>query len=258
MESVLSEIKDTVATITLNRPEKFNAINREMALGIQAKLEAAEQTEDVRCIVLTGAGSAFCSGQDLTEIKDPQGADMKRILPEQLNPIVKKLRTIQKPVLGVVNGIAAGAGANIVLCCDIVIAGMSAYFTQAFTKIGLIPDSGGTYILPRLAGLQKATGMMMLAEKISAAEADAMGMIYKCFPDEKLFIEAGKMARSLAAMPTKALVYTRFALEQSMNATFEQQLENEARWQAKAAATTDFSEGVQAFLQKRIPVFNGK
>lgn len=258
MEPVLLKIEDKVATLTLNRPEKFNAINREMALGIQAKLEEAEKEEAVRCIVLTGAGSAFCSGQDLTEITDAQGAEMKKILPEQLNPIVRKLRIVKKPVLGVVNGIAAGAGANIVLCCDIVVAGTSAYFIQAFSKIGLIPDSGGTYILPRLTGLQKAAAMMMLAEKISAAQADAMGMIYKCFPDEKLFVEAGKIARLLAAMPTKALVYTRLALQESMNATFEQQLGNEARWQAEAAATADFSEGVQAFLQKRVPVFSGK
>lgn len=258
MDAVLFSVQDKVATITLNRPDKYNAINRAMALGVQDRLREAELSDDVRCIVLTGAGRAFCSGQDLTEVKDPHGEEMKRILPEHLNPIVQKLRTIQKPVLGVVNGIAAGAGANIVLCCDIVLAGESAYFTQAFSKIGLIPDSGGTYVLPRLVGLQKAIGMMMLAEKIYGPDAEAMGMIYKCFPDERLFVEAEKIAKILAGMPTKALVYTRMAVEESMNATFGQQLANEAKWQSKAAATEDFIEGVKAFLQKRIPVFQGK
>lgn len=258
MDSVLSEIKDKVATLTLNRPEKFNAINREMALGLQEKLGEVEKDVDVRCIVLTGAGKAFCSGQDLTEIKEPTGSEMKRILPEQLNPIARQLRTIQKPVLVVVNGIAAGAGANIALCCDIVIACESAYFIQAFSKIGLIPDTGGTYMLPRLVGFQKAIAMMMLAEKVSGVEAAEMGMIYKCFPDERLFVEAEKISRTLANMPTKALYYTRMALNQSMNSDFEQQLTNEMEWQQKSSATGDFIEGVQAFIQKRIPIFEGK
>lgn len=258
MDSVLSEIKDKVATLTLNRPEKFNAINREMALGLQEKLGEVEKDVDVRCIVLTGAGKAFCSGQDLTEIKEPTGSEMKRILPEQLNPIARQLRTIQKPVLVVVNGIAAGAGANIALCCDIVIACESAYFIQAFSKIGLIPDTGGTYMLPRLVGFQKAIAMMMLAEKVSGVEAAEMGMIYKCFPDERLFVEAEKISRILANMPTKALYYTRMALNQSMNSDFEQQLTNEMEWQQKSSATGDFIEGVQAFIQKRIPIFEGK
>jgi len=258
MDTVRLEIKDKIATITLNRPEKYNALNREMAFTLREKLEVAENNGEVRCIVLTGSGKAFSSGQDLTEVKDPHGPEMKKILPEQLNPIVRKLRTIEKPVLAVVNGFAAGAAANIALCCDIIIAGESAVFIQAFTKIGLIPDSGGTYILPRLVGLQKAAAMMLMAENISAVDAESLGMIYKSFPDERLFIEAERIARLLANMPTKALYYTRMALNESMNSDFESQLRNEANWQEKAAATEDFVEGVQAFLQKRLPVFQGK
>lgn len=258
MESVLLAIKDKIATVTLNRPEKYNAVNRDLALTLQKKLKEAGESNAVRCITLTGVGKAFCSGQDLTEIKDPTGPEMKRILPEQLNPIVKILRTIEKPVLCVVNGVAAGAAVNIALCCDIVIASESAYFVQAFSKIGLIPDTGGTFMLPRLVGLQRATALMMLAEKIGGREAAEMGMIYKCFPDDALQQEALKMANSLASMPTKALIYTRKALNQSMTAGFGTQLDNEAEWQEKAAATDDFREGINAFLEKRKPDFKGK
>lgn len=257
MDPVLMEVSNDIALITLNRPEKYNAINRAMALGLQEKLAEAEQRDDVRCIVITGAGKAFCSGQDLTEIKDPTGPEMQKILPEQLNPIVSKLRSIEKPVLAVVNGIAAGAAANIALCCDLVIAAESAVFIQAFTKIGLIPDSGGTYILPRLVGLQKAAGLMMLAENIGGREAEQMGMIYKCFPDDELRAAAEKIASQLALMPTKALVYTRMAMNESMTSAFEDQLANEAKWQEKAAATDDFKEGVSAFIEKRKPSFKG-
>ncbi len=258
MSAVLLEVKNNIATITLNRPEKYNAFNRDMALKLQEKLNEAELNDAVRCILITGAGKAFSSGQDLTEIKDPTGPEMKRILPEQLNPIVTKLRTINKPVIAAVNGIAAGAAANIALCCDIVIAASSAVFTQAFSKIGLIPDSGGTYILPRLVGLQRATALMMTAEKVSAEDAVAMGMIYKSFPDERFFYEAEQLANTIAQMPTQALVFTRQALDDSMHSDFEGQLKNEAAWQEKAAATADFAEGVKAFLEKRLPVFCGK
>lgn len=257
MDPVLLDINNNIALISLNRPEKYNAINRAMALMLQDKLKEAESNEDVRCICITGAGKAFSAGQDLPEAADPKGTGMEKILPEQLNPIVSKLRTIKKPVLAVVNGIAAGAAANIALCCDIVIAAESASFIQAFAKIGLIPDSGGTYMLPRLIGLQKATALMMLAEPVNGKEAEAMGMIYKCFPDAELQNEANAIAAKLASMPTKALLYTRNALNDSMEANFEKQLSNEASWQQKASKTHDFKEGVMAFIEKRKPAFTG-
>lgn len=259
MSEVLYNLSGNIATITLNRPTKYNAINRTMGEGVLKMLEKADQDEQVRCVVLTGTGKAFCSGQDLTEIGDPHDQKVKKILPEILNPISRKLRSISKPVLCVVNGPAVGAGANIALCCDIIIAAESAIFRQAFTRIGLISDSGGTYILPRLIGLQRATAQMMLANDISAREATSMGMIYQYFPDKNLEEEAGKIARTLSSMPTKALYYTRMALNQSLHAqSFDEQLEHEAYWQEKAGNTEDFREGVNAFLEKRKPIFKGK
>lgn len=258
MHPVLLEKEGSVAVIKLNRPEKYNAINRAMALMFQQKLIEAEEDESVRCICITGSGKAFSAGQDLAEAADPMGMGMEKILPEQLNPIVSKLRTIKKPVLAAVNGIAAGAAANIALCCDLVIAVHSSSFIQAFTKIGLVPDSGGTYILPRLVGLQRTAGLMMLAEPVSGKEAEAMGMIYKSFPDDQFEAAAKQIAAQLASMPTAALVYTRMALNKSMNSDFEQQLKNEEKLQMQASLTSDFKEGVRAFLEKRKPDFKGK
>ncbi len=171
MSVVLFEKKDRVGIITLNRPDKLNSFNREMALAVQEKLDECANDKSIRCVVLTGAGKAFSAGQDLAEVVDPNGPGMKRILSEQFNPIVIKIRELKKPVVAAVNGIAAGAGANISLCCDIIIAARSASFIQAFSKIGLVPDSGGTFFLPRLIGWQKASAYMMLSEKISAEEA---------------------------------------------------------------------------------------
>ncbi|MCO6496506.1 MAG: enoyl-CoA hydratase/isomerase family protein [Chitinophagaceae bacterium] len=259
MHVVLYEAEDGIARITLNRPEKFNALNREMATRIQEALQRAENDQSVRCIVLTGKGKAFSAGQDLSELNGPLTEEIKRILPEQLNPIVMKLRTISKPVVAAVNGIAAGAAANIALCCDIVMAAESATFIQAFSKIGLIPDSGGTYMLPRLIGLQRATALMMTAESVSATDAARMGMIYKAVPDAQLIFESETLARKLAKMPTKALYLTRRALDESLGAgSFEEQLSNEEKWQGEAAATSDFSEGIRAFLEKRPAIFKGE
>ncbi|RYZ18674.1 MAG: 2-(1,2-epoxy-1,2-dihydrophenyl)acetyl-CoA isomerase, partial [Chitinophagaceae bacterium] len=176
MSSILFEIKDAVAFITLNRPDKYNAFNREMALLLQDKLDECKAAE-VRCVMITGLGKAFCSGQDLEEVVDPNGPKIDAIVGEHYNPIITRIRQLQKPVIAAVNGVAAGAGANIALACDIVIAAKSSSFIQAFSKIGLIPDSGGTFFLPRLVGWQRASALMMLGDKVSAEEAERFGMI---------------------------------------------------------------------------------
>lgn len=258
MEPVLFEIKNSIARITLNRPEKYNAFNREMALQLLEYLDACENAQEVRCVTLTGAGKAFSSGQDLAEVVDPHGPGMDKILKEQFNPIVKKIRELDKPVLMIVNGVAAGAGANIALCGDVVVAGTSAKFIQAFSKIGLIPDSGGTYTLPRLIGYQRASALMMLGESVPAADAEKMGMIYKSFPDENLGAESQRLAEQLAQLPTKGLAYTKKALQVSMSNCFREQLIAEDKYQQMAAATDDFKEGVRAFIEKRKPLFKGK
>lgn len=257
MSYVIFQIKDAVATIILSRPEKLNSFNREMALSMQDALDESEKNISVRCVVITGDGNAFCAGQDLAEVTDPSGNGMEKILSEQLNPIITKIRSLNKPVLAVVNGVAAGAGANIALCCDIVIASENASFIQAFSKIGLIPDSGGTYFLPRLIGFQNASALMMLGDKIAAREAKEMGMIYQTYPQTMLLLEAEKLSNRLALMPTKALAYTKQALNNSCFQTLDQQLITEDTLQAKASATNDFAEGVQAFLEKRKPHFKG-
>jgi 2-(1,2-epoxy-1,2-dihydrophenyl)acetyl-CoA isomerase len=258
MPSILFEIKNNVGFITLNRPEKFNSFNREMALLMQGHLDECASAKEIRCVYITGAGKAFSAGQDLAELMgdDPMGID--RILSEHYNPIVTRIRNMPKPVVAAVNGVAAGAGANIALCCDVVVATQSASFIQAFSKIGLIPDSGGTYFLPRLIGWQKASAIMMLADKITATEAERIGMIYKLFTDDSFADESKKMANVLAQMPTQGLAFTKEALNSSMNASWEAQLLKEDELQQKAAATYDYNEGVQAFLEKRAPVFKGE
>lgn len=256
MPVVLLEIKNSVGFITLNRPDKLNSFNREMALLLQDKLDECAASKEVRAIYITGAGKAFSAGQDLAEAADP--AKLKKILSEQFNPIVAKITSLEKPVIAAVNGVAAGAGANIALCCDIVAAAASASFIQAFSKIGLIPDSGGTYTLPRLIGWQKASAIMMLGEKVPAAEAERIGMIYKVFADENFAEESFKMAMVLAQMPTKGLALTKKALQLSAGNNLEQQLKTEDELQTIAGFTYDFSEGVKAFMEKRMPVFKGE
>lgn len=257
MSSILFEINSNIAFITLNRPDKFNSFNREMALLLQAKLDEAANLPEIRCVYLTGSGKAFCAGQDIGELVGENKIEIKQILAEHYNPIVRRIRNIPKPVVCAVNGVAAGAGANIALCCDVVLASEGASFIQAFSKIGLIPDSGGTFTLPRLIGWQKASALMMTGDKVSAADAEKMGMIYKIFSAETFEVETKKIAASLANMPTKGLAYTKHALNQSFDNGWEGQLLLEDEYQQKAAVTADYNEGITAFLEKRNPLFKG-
>lgn len=257
MSTVLFEVVNNVGIVTLNRPEKLNSFNREMALSMQECLDAC-QARDVRAVYITGAGKAFSAGQDLAEVSDPEGPGMTVILSEHYNPIVRRIRKLEKPVVAAVNGVAAGAGANIALCCDIVVAAQSASFIQAFSKIGLIPDSGGTHTLPRLIGWQKASALMMLGEKVPAQEAERIGMIYKVFADEGFQKTSMDLAEYLATMPTRGLAYIKQVLTMSFTTTFEEQLQDEDVFQQKAAQTNDYKEGVQAFLEKRQPKFRGE
>ena len=258
MPSTLFEIKNSIAYITLNRPEKFNAFNREMALRMQAHLDECATVPDVRCVYITGAGKAFSAGQDISELVGENKREIKQILSEHYNPIVKRIRNLPKPVIAAVNGVAAGAGTNIALCCDIVVAAASASFIQAFSKLGLIPDSGGTFTLPRLIGWQKASALMMMGDKVGATEAERLGMVYKIFADVEFEEESKKIAASLSQMPTKGLAYTKHALNHSFDNSWEKQLLLEDEYQQKAAATYDYTEGISAFLEKRLPIFKGQ
>jgi len=256
MPSILLHIENKVATITLNRPDKLNSFNREMALLLQSKLDECASLHEVRSIVISGAGKAFSAGQDLAEIGGPNPPPMTQILSEHFNPIVTRIRNLPKPVIAAVNGVAAGAGANIALCCDIVVASHSASFIQAFSKIGLVPDSGGTYFLPRLIGWQKASALMMLGEKLSASDAERSGMIYKTFPDAEFAKASMELALQLAALPSLGLSLTKHALNYSFVNSLEDQLRTEDELQQKASDTFDFREGVAAFMEKRQPKFN--
>ena len=258
MSFILFEIKNNIGCITLNRPDKFNSFNREMALQLQQVLDDCNNDKSIRAIYITGNGKAFCAGQDLGELIGENPPPFEQILSEHYNPIITRLRNIAKPIVCGVNGVAAGAGANIALACDVVVASTSASFIQAFSKIGLIPDSGGTFTLPRLIGWQKASALMMLGDKVSAIDAEKMGMIYKVFSEETFAEESIKIATTLASMPTMGLAYTKQALNASLQNNLQQQLKVEDELQYKAANTKDYAEGVAAFVEKRLPNFIGE
>ena len=251
-------ILNGVGKITLDRPDKYHSFVKEMALQLQEKLTECKENQEIRAVLITASGKAFCAGQDLIEATNPEGPSLTQIVEEHYNPIIKIIREIEKPVVAAVNGVAAGAGASIALCCDIVVACESASFIQAFSKIGLIPDSGGTFFLPRLIGMQKATALMMTAEPVSAQEALDMGMIYKVFSNNSFEEDSWELVSKLALMPTKGLALTKKLLNQSYSNNLEEQLEEEKKSQMIASETTDYKEGTEAFLQKRKPKFKGK
>lgn len=250
-----------VLTIVLNRPDVLNSFNYEMAKEVQAAFEEARTNSEIRCVLLTGNGKAFCAGQDLKEVteiaKDPD-RELGEVVHHTYNPIIKAIRNLEMPVICAVNGTAAGAGANIALACDMVIASEEAKFIQSFSNIGLIPDSGGTYFLPRLIGLAKATELTFTGKPVKAPEAVEIGMIYKSVPAKELMNEAIALCEKLAKMPTRGYGLTKKGFNAGFSNDLDSQLELEADLQAQAGSSEDYHEGVQAFLEKRKPEFKGK
>lgn len=260
MSDILFAAADGVATITLNRPDVLNSFTRPMARELLNAFKKVAADESLRAIVLTGAGRGFCAGQDLAEAmpKDGEMPDLGDFVRDTYNPVVRAIRTIEKPVVCAVNGVAAGAGANIAYACDVVLASSAAVFIQSFAKIGVIPDSGGTFLLPRLVGLHRASVMTMLAEKMSADQAREWGLVYQVTEPEKLLETATAVARSLAAQPTRALGLIKRGFNRSLGVDLDAQLDYEEELQREAGRTDDYREGVNAFLEKRKPVFKGR
>jgi 2-(1,2-epoxy-1,2-dihydrophenyl)acetyl-CoA isomerase len=261
MSLLLIDRQPGVLRLTLNRPEVLNAFNLDLARALQAALEDAARDASIRAIVLTGSGRGFCAGQDLASVPMGDGIPMPDLgdtVRDQYNPIIARIRSIEKPVICAVNGVAAGAGANLALACDIVLAASEASFIQSFTKIGLIPDSGGTYLLPRLVGMARASALMLLADKISATQAREWGMIWQVCEGGTVVEQAMALAATLATQPTRAFGLTKRLLDASFDHDLATQLAMEEALQREAGTTADFKEGVQAFLQKRKPAFEGR
>lgn len=260
-ETVLSAFADGVLRLTLNRPDKLNAFNDEMHVAMRTGLERAHQDPAVRAVLLTGAGRGFCAGQDLGDRDPRQGGelpDLGRTLELFYNPLIQLIRSLDKPVVCAVNGVAAGAGANIALACDITLAARSARFIQSFAKIGLVPDSGGTWSLPHLVGEARAKALALTAEPLDAETAANWGLIWKAVDDAALLDEAAALAGRLAAGPTKGLGLTKRAIQSAASNSLEQQLELERDLQREAGHSMDYAEGVAAFLEKRKPDFTGQ
>ena len=257
-QTILFEAADGIARITLNRPDKLNAFTAEMHAELRDALGKVE-AGDTRVLLLTGVGRGFCAGQDLSQRKGGTTApDLGETLDTLYNPLIRRLRALEMPVIGAVNGVAAGAGMSLALACDITLAARSASFLQAFAKIGLLPDSGSTYFLPRLAGDARARALALLAEKITAEQAAAWGLIWKVVDDARLMEEAEALARHLASQPTKALGFIKRALDAAAGNTLDAQLDLERDLQREAGRTEDYREGVAAFLEKRAPIFKGR
>lgn len=256
--SILIGTEGGVRTIQFNRPEVFNSFNQSMGRSFQSALDEAAADEHVRCVVITGSGKAFCAGQDLKEVTAPDAPDFTEIVERTYNESIRRIRAMEKPVIGAVNGVAAGAGANIALACDLTIANKSASFIQAFSKIGLIPDSGGTWMLPRLIGMQRAAALTFFGDKLPADQAVAMGLIYNAVPDEEFETAVAELANRLAAMPTRGLGLTKRAFNLGWDNELSAHLTLERDLQMEASQTADYAEGVAAFLEKRKPAFTGK
>ena len=258
LQTLLTRLDGGVMTIALNRPDVFNSFNQAMGRAFQKALDEAASNPDVRCVVVTGEGRAFCAGQDLNEVTSQDSPGFKVIVEETYNRSIRRICDMEKPVVAAVNGVAAGAGANVALACDFVLAKSSAKFIQAFANIGLIPDSGGTYWLPRLVGMARAKSLTMLGTPLSAAEAQSMGLIYKAVEDSAFDAEVEGLSRTLASMPTRGLGLTKRALHAAQSNSLNDQLALELDLQFQAAETEDYREGVQAFLDKRKPTFVGR
>ena len=256
--SILAARSDAIATLTLNRPAAMNSFTTAMHAELIAALNAATDDAEVRCVVITGAGRGFCAGQDLSDPMAAPGNDLGQLIAGTYAPLVERIRSMPVPVIAAVNGVAAGAGANLALCCDFVIAARSASFIQAFSKIGLVPDTGGTWLLPRLVGNARALGLAMLGDKVPAADAAAMGMIWQCVDDAVLVETVTALATRLAGMPTQALVATRQALSAAQSMNLAGALANEAQLQSRFGAAHDYLEGVDAFRNKRAPRFTDR